>query len=340
MLEEDNLLRGEFVRRLSALTGNPFQEVIVQLLLRRFPSFQSVPAKPHGDGGVDGLSHNQTRAYCCYGLEYVPTDKKTDVRRKLCEKYRSDLRRIFEVTPSKSKQGSTRSRKPALEHEPNTELEAIFAAGAKLTTIHLVSNQYEDNTVLGPLNSDFQNCISSSQCRFVDKTCTLSLWGPKEMSQVAILDEQTLLLIENPQLFNILSTSTVAPLPNQTEDFDEKFDQISPSATPHTTATVNELRAAYRQAWAQSILRDQRLINNFPNFHQKIERIRKTAISRARIGSLQPNQAPAKLLQEIKDHITQSISAEFAGLPPYLCDDLGNEEVARLIGTCPLEWRR
>lgn len=177
MQEDVNPIRAEFIRRLSALTGNTFQETIVQLLLRRFASFQAVPTKPHGDGGIDGLSHNQTRAYCCYGLEYVPTDTKKEIRKKICDKFRDDLRRIFEVKPGAK---ASTGRKFTLEHDRNQELEFIIATGARLMNIHLVVNQYEDNTILNPLHTDFKLCLQSSQCRFVDRTCELTVWGPKE----------------------------------------------------------------------------------------------------------------------------------------------------------------
>lgn len=65
-------LRGQYARKLGHLSGDPFEDEIVIALQQTIVGFQRVPDKPHGDGGLDGISHNFTRAYCCYGLELQP----------------------------------------------------------------------------------------------------------------------------------------------------------------------------------------------------------------------------------------------------------------------------
>ena len=40
--------------------------------------FQRIPDKPSGDGGLDGLSHGQECAYCCYGPEQDPVKEFID----------------------------------------------------------------------------------------------------------------------------------------------------------------------------------------------------------------------------------------------------------------------
>ena len=59
-----------YIKALSEPEESAFQRAIVQRLLVALNNFQSIPAYPQGDGGLDGHSHKGTRAYCCYGLKY------------------------------------------------------------------------------------------------------------------------------------------------------------------------------------------------------------------------------------------------------------------------------
>jgi hypothetical protein len=68
----------EYARSLSQLTGDPFQQEVCVRLGRAILSFQPVPRKPQGDGGLDGISHDGEHAYCCYGPEYDPAKKTKD----------------------------------------------------------------------------------------------------------------------------------------------------------------------------------------------------------------------------------------------------------------------
>ena len=55
--------------------------------------FQTIPSKPHGDAGLDGLSHNGTRGYCCYGLEHNGFKNNKSRERAIVKKFAGDLRR-------------------------------------------------------------------------------------------------------------------------------------------------------------------------------------------------------------------------------------------------------
>ena len=65
----------KYAKMLGALEKDAFQDEICTRLAAVFADFQRIPAKPHGDAGLDGLSHGQTRAYCCHGPEQEPFKK-------------------------------------------------------------------------------------------------------------------------------------------------------------------------------------------------------------------------------------------------------------------------
>ena len=61
----------EYARILHGLQESEFQAEVNARMATVIVGFQTIPAKPHGDAGLaglDGLSHNETHAYCCYGV--------------------------------------------------------------------------------------------------------------------------------------------------------------------------------------------------------------------------------------------------------------------------------
>lgn len=62
----------DYEKLLGGLEGDAFQDEVSARLGSLFSDFQRIPPKPSGDGGLDGLSHGHTRAYCCYGPEQEP----------------------------------------------------------------------------------------------------------------------------------------------------------------------------------------------------------------------------------------------------------------------------
>jgi hypothetical protein len=84
-------LKVEYEHALSLLTGDAFQEEVSVRLATNILSFQYVPRKPHGDGGLDGLSHDSERAYCCYGPEFSSFKTAKELTADIVEKFKSDL---------------------------------------------------------------------------------------------------------------------------------------------------------------------------------------------------------------------------------------------------------
>jgi hypothetical protein len=107
---------------LANLDGTDFQRAVCQMLQLALLDFQSVP-DGSGDGGLDGLSQNRTVAYQCYGPHRTTLNKPTVERRKAYRtKFRSDLRRIYELKPA---------GRDHLEHWDNALLATILTGSPK-----------------------------------------------------------------------------------------------------------------------------------------------------------------------------------------------------------------
>ena len=90
-------LTEEYSRALAALEGAEFQAEVTARLATVIIGFQTIPSKPHGDAGLDGLSHNGTRGYCCYGLEHNGFKNNRSREQAVIKKFAGDLRRLFEL---------------------------------------------------------------------------------------------------------------------------------------------------------------------------------------------------------------------------------------------------
>jgi len=87
----------EYEQSLEALSGNEFQDEVSAYLQAVIIDFQTVPASPQGDAGLDGFSHHGERAYCCYGPEHNAFKKNKEREDAIVEKFKGDLRRLYEV---------------------------------------------------------------------------------------------------------------------------------------------------------------------------------------------------------------------------------------------------
>lgn len=188
--------------------------------------------------------------------------------------------------------------------------------------------------------------MEDSSRRYVSDECELTILGPRDLALEAGVDEQTLFHLENPAfhaLFEETSEDEEAFLAeNAVEDFQAKFDYLAPLGSSSVQAKrVNSLRSAYHRAWMKSIVRDTHIANSFPEVHRKIERIRATVVTDAHRESMRNIENAAELISRVESAVRERIEREFGEqLPEYILRDLGEGELARLIGTCPLDWRQ
>ena len=319
----------DYEKLLGKLEGDDFESEVCARLQTIFPDFQRIPAKPNGDGGLDGLSHSQERAYCCYGPEQeVRKLANKGLKDDIIKKFSGDLRRLFELEFEKKK----------LKQVSNDALKNTMGDGRKIKNVFLVVSWFESNQVIGPLNTNFDKYKAASRLKFVDAEATLTVWGPKELAALGAVDEHTLFRIQNPGLIaSVEAASAVALVKDIGGGFDAKFDDLKrrrPGATPR----INEIAQKLREAWAAAIALDNDLSNNSLCLHQVLESVRSNAALSAQVKSMSATD-PYKLIdtmnEEVAGHLEQGFGNRFGPLTWRITQGV----VAGLIGECPIDWR-
>ena len=313
---------------LGSLEGQAFEDEVCARLQCLISDFQRIPAKPHGDGGLDGLSHGQTRGYCCYGPEQDPVKLKTKgLTGAIIEKFSKDLRRLLEVSIGQD---------PPLDHEPTVELVTIMGKGNRMKNIYLVSSSFESHRVIGPINTAFANYRKASELRYVDPDATVTVWGPKDLANLGAVDEHTLFRIENRTLFeHVREAKTIAI--QATGDFDSKFDDLK-RRRPERAADIDALAQDFRRAWASAVALDDRLASTSVVLHEALEEARTGAATSARLQSL-GSDTPQGLIDTIRQDVVNRLDVSFGQRFGVLTTKVADGIVAGLIGECPLEWR-
>jgi hypothetical protein len=328
----------EFAQRLGTLEGQDFQDEVCRFLRRSLRDFQDIPAKPQGDGGLDGLSHDFTVAYFCYGPEQEPSKVKArGLANDIIDKFRGDLRHVFELV-AKGRGANTK-----LVHSPNTELPTILPLGRKINLVRLIVSVFDTHRVLAPLRKAFDDCKAASKCAYLESTAGMTIWGPKELATVGAVDDTTILRLEQRVLLKRVTAVLAAPpstntTPPPTSDFDAKFDWIEANAKPKPGA-VDRLRAHFMQRWLESIAVDNDFANNAIALHQALSGAREDATVDAELESSNQTQ-PVTLIQVMRQKLLERLE-QYLGtrLPPDLIGRLADGELARLVGECPVDWR-
>ena len=328
--------RAAYARKLALLCGDTFEEEVVIALQQTFTGFQRVPDKPNGDGGLDGLSHNFSRAYCCYGLELQPGPGTlaAALRSKIAAKFKEDLRRLLELEQDKKK----------LLPKPNKVLPLVLGDPpfVKLSTITLVVNVFEDNRLIGDLRAAFTSYLTTSDRRFVDDACELAIWGPVDLANNAAINAHLLLRLEHPGLFQAMKTAAEQAEQHEPADqdkFNSKFDDLE-KRLPKAAQQIAELRSTFKLGWSKSILLNQQMAATLPNLHEEFDASRKAAATDAIIASNVHGVDPFELLEKSREGLRKRVADLAAGgLPLPIRDELVEAETGRLIGECPLDWR-
>lgn len=322
----------EYERFLATLVGDAFEDEVCDRLRALFTDFQRIPRRG-GDAGLDGHSHRQTRAYCCYGphLEPAKLAKKGALKDDIVAKFRGDLCKLFEI----EHQGKAKIV------QVDGQMSTIIGDGLRLTSIVLVVNWFEDKRLIGLLNTSFRNYVKASACNFVSPDCGLSIWGPKDLAGLALVDDATRFRAENRVLVSKLrevEKSTPMPLPTATlKDFDSKFDWVV-AQQPANANQVNDLRERFREAWSKALVLETQLEASAVRLHEALESSREHAATTAQLRSLE-GLLPGRLLSDARNDIRQHLTTGF-GDGGIVSATLVDGEVARLVGECPIEWRK
>lgn len=326
----------DYIKGLRAISGTSFQKEMEGLLSSNF-TFQVIPTKPTGDGGLDGLSHNQTRAYCCYGLElHTGKIEASNIIEKIKNKFGSDLRKLCEL--KQKKKGTP------LEHSENESLSKIIGNGNKIKTINLLCNWFEDHSLIGHFNSLLKEYIKLSQCRFIDSNCEIILSGPVEICTAYTVRHEDILRVSNPTLAALLhelkSQNSTHGIVDEENELDSKFDHLKTTLGISKETVVEKTREEKRNDWLKGLKLMKDLEDNHPDLHRKVDEIRNRVGKEAEaeaLGTL--NNQPGDIINKYQQRLTDELSRHLIILGQSNIDQIADYSLAWLIGTCKVDWR-
>jgi hypothetical protein len=322
---------------LSELEGKAFQDAVCRELAHAYSDFQSVPDLS-GDGGVDGLTHGNTRAYLCYGPNLLLREKKKvnrEITTNIVNKYRQDFQRIFSLGVS----GKGKARK--LVDDPNEKLPRVLGSTIKLKNLYLVLSYFQDNSIIGTLRDAFNEYRAASNVAHVEKDIEFSIWGPADVATQCAVDESSLHRLKYPAFHAAIGPAlTAAVPPKDTSKFDKKFDWLAnhPAARKEH---IESLRRDLRDAWAKAIVIDEKLSTTAPSAHQLLAAIRQEANTLATEESIRPAEQPANVLDKIqkaRSFLKSELETKLDFIGADKIPRLSQGETAKLIGECYLDW--
>src|SRR5579872_1976192 len=317
----------EYSRSLSQLTGDPFQEEVCVLLGRVIVSFQPIPRKPHGDGGLDGLSHDGEHAYCCYGPEYDAAKKTKERVDAIVDKFKEDLRKLFELDMNGTK----------LVHKENEEIATIVAEGTTIKHIKLIVNWFESHRLIGPINTALKKYRKASACKYVDPTASVVIWGPTEFAAAYVVDEDSILRIRHGTLFREVKSAADTVAIADPTTFEAKIAALKKICPPYKAPTIEGMREQFLSDWRVSLAFEQKLDSSIPTLHHALEADRLRIAQQVRhlmISSPQPHVELGRAEQIAKDLLAN----DFETFGSTLLDSISSGEVARLMGDCLIAW--
>jgi len=327
MASRSNLV--DYEKLIGRLEGNAFEDEVCARLQTIFVDFQRIPPKPHGDGGLDGLSHGQERGYCCYGPEQdVRKLENKGLKEAIVNKFSGDLRKLFELETEKKK----------FKHVTNEELATIMGESRKIKSVHLIVSCFESHRVIGPLNTSFDKYKAESQMKFVDAAATLTVWGPTDLATLGAVDEHTLFRIQNPALIACVQAASAAELVKDAGGgFDAKFDDLK-RRRPQSAAKIDDIAQKLREAWAAALALDNDLSKNSLGLHQVLESVRSNAALSAQVKSMTTTD-PYLLIDTMREDVAGQLEQGFGNCFGPLTPRITQGVVAGLIGECPIDWR-
>jgi hypothetical protein len=203
----------EYARSLASLEGDEFQLEVCAQLYSVILGFQTVPATPHGDAGLDAFSDSGKKGYCCYGPKHDKFKTPQARERAIVKKFNSDLRRLFELE----------TKKKLLIVKESPEMATILPKGQKLELIHLIANWFESHRVLGPIGTTFEQYKKVSKCRYVNPAAQVVVLGPKELADRYAVDETAMNRIEQRVLVKKVQQKAQTITIENPKDFEAKI---------------------------------------------------------------------------------------------------------------------
>jgi hypothetical protein len=314
-----------YAQAFGALTESQFEVEACVRLEHTVVGFQRVPAKPQGDGGLDGFSHHGERGYCCFGP--IPNSFKNAkaYEKAIVTKFSSDLRRLCEL----------KTERKSLKHDQNAALKDILPKGARLKEILLICNWFESHKVIGPLHTALADYLKASSCTFICPDASIQIIGPAEFAQRFYADELALATLQSRAMFqkvkDAATTLSIAP----PEGFDVKIANLK-LIRPGKEAVIDGLAENFRHDWRMNLAFEQELDGTLPDLHRALQEGRRRILARVNQRML-ASATPWNELTDMVQEAREILRVEF-GAYAAMVDDVSSGEIARLIGICPIDW--
>jgi hypothetical protein len=318
----------EYASSLEGLTGVDFQAEVCARLQTFIIGFQTVPSKPQGDAGLDAFSDHGHRAYCCYGPELSAFKKDKDRVGAIVDKFRKDLRRLYELEFNNE----------VLQHYVSPEMETILPKGRKIRQIELLVNWFESHRVLSPILSAAEEYEKVSQGRYVEGNATVIVVGPKDLANRYAVDEVTIMRARQRVFLQRIQKKAQSVVLTSTAKFDEK-KEILKELCPEKAEIIDALWIQLQSSWRMALAFEQELDDTLPNLHRDLEANRARILQKVLMLMLS-SPAPWEQLLRSTEFATEILRKDFDTLFGTIVEDLSNGEVARLVGECPIGWKR
>lgn len=318
----------EYSQSLAVLNGDDFQDEVSARLQGVIIDFQPVPSNPQGDAGIDGFSHRGERAYCCYGPEHDAFKKSKDREKAIIAKFKEDLLRIFELEPEKGK----------LKERLNAEMKTILPDGRKIKHIELIVNWFDSHRVLNPILSAAAEYAEASTCRYVERTVTIKIVGPRELANQYAVDEVTIARARQRVMIQKVEKKAEQVALGSTEKFEKKMADLK-EILPERDEAIDALRVELQTAWRKALAFEQELGDTIPSLHRELEANRArilAKVSMVMVGS----DKPWTELEHATGIACELLKKDFDKLFGMLIEDVSTGEIARLIGECPVGWEK
>lgn len=318
----------EYAHSLAALTGNDFQNEVSARLQSVIIDFQNVPAKPHGDAGLDAFSHGGERAYCCYGPEHNAFKTNKQREDAIVDKFKSDLRRLFEL--------EFNSKVLVVSDSP--EMSTILPDHCKIKHVFLLVNWFESHRVLNPILTAANEYGHASKCKYVDSAASVVVLGPWDLANRYAVDELTIARARQRIFIQKVQQKAETITIGSTEKFDQKMSVLT-DILPAQAVAIQILSQQLQSAWRMALAFEQELHDTVPNMHRAFEENRRRILTRV-LQLMLAAQQPWAELDNATQVAAEILEKDFEKLYGMLIQDVSSGEIARLIGECPIGWEK
>ena len=323
-----------YVQYLESLEAEAFEDEIAAHLGRHRHDVQPVSSLTGGDGGIDVCTHEYTHGYCCFGPTLQQYKSNAERTAAVVKKFQKDLRKIFELSESKSGK---------LMHDPYDSLaELMIPTGAKIKHLFLISSWVGDKRIAARIQASLIKYRNASQCRFAEPTATAVVWHPKQfVGSYFVIDERLIVAIRQETAAGRIRAAIAGkPLP-MSADFDDKIQWLR-EQSPDAGAQIDRIVKILREAWRVAIASDDEIQRTLPALHRSVGDARQAAVNDTSFTYVPPGADVATLLASIQGlrgafqhHLGSLLQPHYGAFGGTVADG----EFANMIGICDVDWR-